>query len=525
MRDIPDGIRDTLDNLFAGVLVGGIDTNNTELMAKKRDGFRQNFPLFMSRFAYNVFEQEYAVFYALFEKLKSGVFTASQLDTVLDNNTDIILHSKRVDLSEFMGGDMPLTEEEKYIAFKGRLMRRFKELSNIYVAEDEYKTSVEVYIDWYVNELALETAQKMTLILSDEGLYDIGDRGRKKYYKGVNDASRFYSEREAIWTALRTGKGRRDILIDSAWLKDELEDMEREPDEGLLDTGLEPIDESITKIRRGHLVNIVGQTKGGKTRLTGHLVQRALSQGLNVAVWALEGSIKEWQDCITANLIFSEYAATAFKEGRYAGSDDQSGIIVVDTDQLAGKKFTTAVEKEAVIAAKTKLATDYRRGRLSFIEDTCYVENFLDIIEAHYDNCNKFDVIVMDSPLVIQSKTGISERERIAQAFISLKAYIANGQRKPIAITTAQLKQEVIDELRRSKNKEMDVTAAGGSAEAVRTPDEVWGIFSSKESRENGQVTLESIASRHHGNFEKFVCACALGSCYFAYREELQSIL
>ena len=148
----------------------------------------------------------------------------------------------------------------------------------------------------------------------------------------------------------------------------------------------------------------------------------------------------------------------------------------------------------------------------------------MDILESHYEKCNQFDVIVMDSPLLIQSKTGIPERERIATAFISLKAWITSGVRNPIALTTAQLKQDVIDELRRDKNKEMDVTAAGGSSEAVRTPDEVIGIFSSKESRDLGQVTIESIASRHHDNFDKFTCACALGSCYFVYRPELEEL-
>ena len=521
MRELTDGIADTLDIIFSGVLVGGCKIEDIELKNKKREAFRQNLPYFLDKFVYNAFQQEYAVFWELLNRIKGGLFTASQIETILDNNTDIILKSRFVDLNEYIRLDGSiLTEEEKFIAFKQRVLKKFYIYSSRYVDETEFKTAVNVYIDWYADTLALEATQNMTLIMgSDDGL-KVTESGRRRTYKGTEDLSKYFTKKEAEWRSLKENKGKRDVLCDGERMRERLESLDKPDEEGILDTGLEVIDNVITKIRRGHMLNVVGQTKGGKTRFVNYMVARALEQGLNVAVWMLEGSIKEWEDCQLSNIVFKEYAANAFKAGKHTETND-SGIIVIPTDRMHNNKFNNELEREAAVEAIAKLYTDYNRGRLSFIDSTCYIEDFLDVLDSHYENCNRYDVIVMDSPLLIQSKTGIPERERIASAFIQLKTYIKSKSRAPIAITTAQLKQEVIDELRRNKNKEMDVTAAGGSAEAIRTPDEVIGIFSSKEGRANGQVTLESIASRHHDNFEKFICRCDLGSCYFAYVPEL----
>ena len=525
MQELSYGIKETLDKLFAGVLVGGITNQEEKFILHKKETFKQNLPRFLDRFVYNIFEQEYAVLYEVINSVHGGVFSLKQLDAILDNNTDIILKSKYITFSDVnLATGVILTDEEKYILFKDKVLNKFVELSNIIVDVEDYKSCVDIYIDWYVNELALKTAQDMTIIMGEDGLSIKDLNGRKKYYKGLADYKKYYSEQEKVWTSLKEKKGQQDILIDENWLQNDLDNYDKPSEEEVLRTGLDPIDNSITAVLRGHLVNIVGQTKGGKTRFTNYLVGKLLSEGYNVAVWALEGSINEWLACQTSYIIFDKYAKDVFKEGKYVATDESSGVVVVDSSRVLKGKFDNKVEKEAVIAAKTELSTSAKRGKLSFINSTCYIEDFLDKIDAHYENINQFDVIVMDSPLLIQSKTGIAERERITNAFIQLKAYITSKHRKLVGITTSQLKQEVIDELRRNPKKEMDVTAAGGTSEAIRSPDEVWGLFSSKESRNMGQVTIESIASRHHDNFPKFICSTSLGSCYFTYREDIQKI-
>ena len=55
----------------------------------------------------------------------------------------------------------------------------------------------------------------------------------------------------------------------------------------------------------------------------------------------------------------------------------------------------------------------------------------------------------------------------------------------------------------------------GESAETIRTPDEVIGLFSSKEERAAGYMKIYSVASRHSGTFSDFNIRTSLKCCYF----------
>ena len=122
------------------------------------------------------------------------------------------------------------------------------------------------------------------------------------------------------------------------------------------------------------MLGVLGPPKGGKTRFTNFLVSRALSLGYNVCVWSLEGTKEEW--------IAMQLAAIVKRDtGKSINSKD-----ILQRRYVADKEI-----KECVAAARIKLATDKEFGRLSFIESTAYVEDFLDVIQSHYENENPFD--------------------------------------------------------------------------------------------------------------------------------------
>lgn len=174
-----------------------------------------------------------------------------------------------------------------------------------------------------------------------------------------------------------------------------------------------------------------------------------------------------------------------------------------------------------VAGAKQIMATSEQYGRLSFIEGTAYVEDFLDVIEAHYENENQFDVLVIDQLVNVMSKKGKGKVERISEAYMETKNFLANRLKRPaLGIMPAQLKQDVVDFLRRNPDETIDVTAGGESAETVRTPDEVIGLFSSKEERDNNIMKIYSVASRHNGSFQDFQARCYLECCYFLSQDE-----
>ena len=119
------------------------------------------------------------------------------------------------------------------------------------------------------------------------------------------------------------------------------------------------------------------------------------------------------------------------------------------------------------------------------------------------------------------SLNGRGKAESISEADMKFQDYVANGLKQPaLGIVPAQLKQEVIDFIRRNPEETLDVTSGGESAETIRTPDLTIGLFSNKMERENNIMKIYGIANRHSAIFNDFQCRCYLGSCMFLSAEE-----
>ena len=119
------------------------------------------------------------------------------------------------------------------------------------------------------------------------------------------------------------------------------------------------------------------------------------------------------------------------------------------------------------------------------------------------------------------SKRGKGKVERISEAYMQTKDFLANRLKRPaLGIMPCQLKQDVVDFLRRNPEETIDVTAGGESAETVRTPDETIGLFSSKEERDLNMMKIYSVASRHNGSFKDFTAKCYLECCYFCSQDD-----
>ena len=215
-------------------------------------------------------------------------------------------------------------------------------------------------------------------------------------------------------------------------------------------------------------------------------------------MWPLEGSVEEWESTQLASYIRRVHG------------------ISINSKDIRLRRYKNDKIKQIVLSAKVSLAKDKNMGRLSFITGTAYVEDFIDILQAHYDNENPFDIIVIDQLVNILSKKGKSKPERISEGYQLLKDFITNKLKvQAIAILPAQLKQSVVDYLRNNPDETIDVTAGAESAETIRSPDEIIGLFSNKEERSAGIMKIYSVASRHSGSFSDFAVACELECCHF----------
>ena len=516
--EVPRGVREAADRIFGAVLVGGIDKyKEPDLYAKKLASATQHLNWFRAQFKDCIFNNEYAVFYEiLMDKKKTSVFSLDQVDVIIETNRDLILKSPYIDIksiSASVGGNMP-TEDDIIAAFTANLKSKLNVLSHMEVSTVEFQSNCTVYIEWYKKAFAGKVASAMAAIVSDMGYIEELPNRRSKTYKGLDDMYKFYREKKGILDSLENSDVATSTVIDDKWLEAEVaRDKNINDNMPLIDTGIKEVDEVVGKLRRGYILGILGPTKGGKTRFSVHMVYRALEQGYNVAIWPLEGNREEWmamlESCALANITYEE----SRKEGK-------STFDFISSQEILNREYKGKrnEKRTKVNAIRTLLAGGggSKYGKISFLNKTAYVEDFLDELQNHYDTVNKFDVIVIDSLVNIMSRTGMPKVDRISEAYMKFKDFVANKLREPaLAIVPAQLKQTVVDMIRRNPDETIDVTAGGESAETIRTPDETIGLFSSKQERELGTMHIYSVASRHSANFPDFSCKCALGACFF----------
>ena len=520
---VPAGITGSLNAIFSAVLTGGIDKQDTtkaELLNNKLRVAQQCRPAFVADFPFNIFYDGYAIFYEILCTLRVTEFDRDQLELILENNRDLILDSPYVNKKRYstaVNGNL-VSDDDILSAISSDVIDLFIELSNKDVTEEQFKSASTIYRDWYKNILGEFTAHSMAAIMTDQGYEEKQPNKRTRIYRGLVDMQEYYNSKMRVIKALSEDTRIRSTVLDEQWLADEA-DNEGKKDEGeMFDIGIENMDKTIGKLRRGNMLGVMGPPKGGKTRFCVYLAQRALSMGYSVAVWPLEGTKKEWE-----SMILASYIANKSYEDVSKGSRDK--MLRVSSKDIIQRSYSTSSDmRKTIIAAKQSIALEPKRGRLSFIEGTAFVEDMFDILQSHYDNDNKFDVLIIDQLVNVMSKKGKGKVERISEAYMETKNFIANKLPTPaLGIMPAQLKQEVVDQLRSGKVDIIDVTAGGESAETARTPDEVVGLFSSKHERENNIMKIYSVASRHNANFEDFQARCYLECCYFmSENDEIQ---
>lgn len=499
-RDYKDGIRNSLDKIFAAVLIGGMAPSHPRFI-DKCNIYKVCMPRFNATFQSDIFIQEYALFYEVIVALKIKNFDEAQLTTILDNNSDLVMNSPYIDLDQWKTAvdNRVLTDDEVMAVVSDTIIECYRRLSNTVVSEDEFTSASEIYISFFRNNLMFTTTQHMTQIMSDIGFEDKIPGKRSRMLKGYEAATMYYNEKMKMARELDSVYSIRSTVIDQDWYIKDAQQEEDEDHSAIMDTGLTEIDSVIGGFHRGHMIGILGPAKGGKTKFANYLTSRALEMGLNVAVWPLEGSKEEWTSMQIASIIMK-----------------QSGTPLSSKD-IEERKYANEAVKQMVKSAKLKLSSEPKMGRLSFISGTAYIENFIDVLKSHYDTENPFDIIVIDSLVNIMSKTGRGKVERISDGYMMLKDFIANKMSVPaLALLPAQIKQAIVDYLRSHPDETIDITAGAESAETIRSPDEVIGLFSTKDERALNMMKLYHVASRHSATFPDFKCESYLGCAFFA---------
>lgn len=515
------GTEQSLEGIFAGILIGGIKRSQDgmssqeaedykEMLRMKSKTYYRNLGVFIREFPFNCFQDAYAFLYEIIKTVGVRNFSVAQLESLVDSHRDLILDSPYIDVTKYgttaTGGAS--RDDEVVEAFKLYIRSIFVNLSNKAVPTEEFDSAVKIFKNYYVNQRSLEIAQNCTMILSQDGFYDKQPGHRQKLLKGLEAQREYYNREHQKLKVLQEGEGSKDFSIDSDWLKKE---ADQDADKGayfLTEFGLAAMDEAMGGMQKKRMYGILGPTKGGKTRFTNYLVSRLLRAGYNVAVWPLEGQPDEWTAMQTASIMHSEWGinigSNIVVDRRYNYAEEQGVSAETIKAKIGAAKAILSLGPEDINATK-------KRGKLSFIAGTAYVEDFLDVIRNHYMNTNPFDAIVIDQVVNIQGKgSRQSKVERISDAYQRLHLFIQN-EIPCCAIIPAQLKQSTIDYIRTHKDETLDVTAGGESSETVRTPDEVIGLMSDKEELKAGVMRFCHVASRHGAAFDDFSARAELG--------------
>lgn len=491
------GTNESLQKIFTAMLACRDNIDDRVVADTKEGMYNQCKTIFDNKFPINIFFNEYYFFYQIYKESKIKLFSIDQLVSLIDTNAVDILKSPFIDtnsVTKLSNGNI-VDDAEKIEGFTQEMVKRVKKLSNNIVSVEEFESACNIYLNSYKNALMTQIANSMSMIMQSTGFDEELKRGGKKHWQGREDAIKYYNNQMMKIRALDDNNANIAIEVDDNWVADE-NSKDKDPsntDEVILDYGITRIDEKAKGLRRTNLIEIMGPAKGGKTTFTAYMVERALAKGLNVAIWPLEGTPQEWLGIILSLTI--------------KHSNEGNGPIV-NRRNIVTRDYRNDEERKLVAAAREILASP-ERGKLTFLSGAAYIEDFIDVLMNHYENVNKFDVIVVDSPLLVLSKTGRGKVDRIGEAYTSFKNFVANLiPGGVLGIATAQLKQEVINELRSNPEKTIEETAGGESAETIRTPDEVIGLFSSKLERSNGQIKVYDVVSRHHDAFEDFYAGC-----------------
>lgn len=496
------GVIDWCDTIFAAIFAGGKKGGTDEEFLIKK---LRNVPFFIgkfkSTFPVQVFLNEYALFYEMVVKQNTTVFSIPSLRTIIENNWDVISDSPYIDLKRFKFGIQggSTTRDEQIQALTEEVTDKFIELANVYVENIQFENACRNYIQWFRNEYMIDTTQALALVMTADG-YAYKEPGKvTRIYKGEAGVNELFNKRNAVLKALDSERA----IVHKVYGESEyVKDTEKKVVEGILDYGIDELDEIKGMMRRGNMVEILGPPKGGKTTFVTFEVARALAKGLNVVVWALEGTEDEWKSLLIALMV---------------RMDPASGGRSIDKKDVINKTYQSEADKQFAESARATLACGQGRGRLSFIDGTAYIEDYLEELKYHYDNVNPFDIVVMDSPINIMSRRGGDNKvTRISECYMTLKNYISKQMKVPaLCLCTAQIKQSVVDYIRSHPDEELDVTSGGESAETIRTPDEIIGIFGTKAERMAGRTKLHCVASRHNRDARAFYIHAEFGCGYF----------
>ena len=438
----------------------------------------------------------FSVFYAYRSRLRYINIDSEFIKLFLNRNRKLVSNAREyVDISAY--GEVDGSVELGYIAGVVKHFNRLKTLPELSVSE--FETCFEKYLIEFKAIEAAKVYRQAQIILTD------GLKVGRKQYSGFDDSQSYCKKK------LAEIEGLVDMNVGSGFIKSSELLMEEKPDNRkpikIGDFGMiELLNEAYGGIFTGLFYSYIAPPKAGKSKFAARLCHTiAIVYGNNVTVWAQEGGHEMWSAQLRAihfDYVYNTDAnATDIKYG-------------VSQETIMRDSFKSDELRELELSSKLDLASNQNYGTIDYIDRPFEVETFLEDIDTSVKE-NNSKCIIIDYMQLIGSAKGMSERERITEAYKSLLAYAKKNN--VAVISPAQIKQDSFDEMMRKSSLDgVDLrTAGGGSSEVLRSPDVIFALWSTVDDLRNNSMKIISMPCRMNKAFPNIDLVIDLGTCSF----------
>lgn len=438
----------------------------------------------------------FSIFYFYRSKLRYIKIDGEFIKLFLNRNRDLLTRSKGyIDINAY--GEVDGSTELGYIAGVVKHFNRLKTLPDITI--EDFETYFEKYLIEFKAIEAGKVFRQAQLILTD-GL----KIGRRQYF-GFEDSQSYCKKK------LAEIEGLVDQNMGSGFIKMSEVLMDEKPDNKkpilIGDFGrIKPLNDAYGGIYTGMFYSFIAPPKSGKSKLSARLCYNtAILAGNNVTVWAQEGGHEAWS---------AQMRAIHFDYVYNTGTDLVDRKFGVTQEVIMHDSFKTDELRQLELSSKLDLASNQDYGSIDYIDRPFNVETFIEDIDTSVKE-NNSKLVVIDYLQLIGSSTGMTERERIAEAYKKLLTYCKKNN--VAVMSPAQFKQESFDDMiKKSSVDGADLrTAAGGSSEVLRTPDVLFALWASVDDIRNNSMKIISLPSRMNAAFPNINLRIDLATCQF----------
>lgn len=438
----------------------------------------------------------FSIFYFYRSKLRYIKIDGEFIKLFLNRNRGLLSRSKGyIDINAY--GEVDGSTELGYIAGVVKHFNRLKTLPDITI--EDFETYFEKYLIEFKAIEAGKVFRQAQLILTD-GL----KIGRRQYF-GFEDSQSYCKKK------LAEIEGLVDQNMGSGFIKMSEVLMDEKPDNKkpilIGDFGrIKPLNDAYGGIYTGMFYSFIAPPKSGKSKLSARLCYNtAILAGNNVTVWAQEGGHEAWS---------AQMRAIHFDYVYNTGTDLVDRKFGVTQEVIMHDSFKTDELRQLELSSKLDLASNQDYGSIDYIDRPFNVETFIEDIDTSVKE-NNSKLVVIDYLQLIGSSMGMTERERIAEAYKKLLTYCKKNN--VAVMSPAQFKQESFDDMiKKSSVDGADLrTAAGGSSEVLRTPDVLFALWASVDDIRNNSMKIISLPSRMNAAFPNINLRIDLATCQF----------